>query len=209
MDLSNKHQAKGFDQPDPNTKAIVGELLDKVHGVVRKLETLPKTINDVTVEQNAETRTVIIDAVRQIVEQKSGQRENFTSTGLAEVSSSTVADYVLAHLKFVGMHDRHEEVAEAFGETYTWVHLGPKSGHSWSSFTTWLRGEDSLYWINGKAGSGKVDIDEDLFDNQRTRDELHVWGGKQADTVGFFFWNSGTFEQRSSTGLRSMLFEIL
>lgn len=209
MDLSNKSQARSFHELDPATKEMVGDMLDKLRGVAQKLERLPKTINDVTIEQNTETRTIIIDAVRQIVEQKRGQGGSVTSIGLVELSSSAIADSVLGHLKFVGMYDRHEEVVETFGKTFEWAYHDPKPDHPWSSFINWLRGEDGLYWINGKAGSGKSTLMRYLFDNPRTGDELRIWGGEHTDIAGFFFWNSGTVEQRSHTGLRSLLFEIL
>jgi hypothetical protein len=108
------------------------------------------------------------------------------------------------------MDDRHEEVAETWGNTFEWAYHDPKSDHPWSSFTSWLREDNGIYWISGKAGSGKSTLMRYLFDNPRTVDELRVWGGKtQVDIAGFFFWNSGTTDQRSLTGLRSLLFRIL
>jgi hypothetical protein len=151
-------------------------MLDKLHGVGQQLNMLPKTINDVTIEQHSETQAIILDAARHMVKQKNDQGGIVTSIELSEVSSTSVADSVFGNLQFVGMDDRHEEVAETFGKTFEWAYHDPISDRPWSSFTTWLREGNGIYWINGKAGSGKSM--RYLFDNPRTRYELRVWGAK-------------------------------
>lgn len=67
-----------------------------------------------------------------------------------------------------------------------------------------------MYWIYGKAGSGKSTLMRYLFDNPRTLDDLRLWSGDMPlEIAAFFFWNSGTTEQRSQAGLRCLLFQIL
>jgi hypothetical protein len=50
-----------------------------------------------------------------------------------------------------------------------------------------------------------------LYDHERTRELLTTWSGsKPLDIAAYFFWNSGTSEQKSQIGLlRSLLHEIL
>jgi hypothetical protein len=68
-----------------------------------------------------------------------------------------------------------------------------------------------LYWITGKAGSGKSKLIRFLVDHQETRTSLQAWaGGTRLITVSFFFGNSGYALQMSHKGLfRSLLYQIL
>jgi hypothetical protein len=197
------------DELDITTRKMVRDILDGINGINQQLAKSTKSISELVIDQNLETRTVIIDALSRI-ESKAGQGDTIKSFGLVEVSSKAVAHAVLGHLVSARMHDRHEEVAEAFGKTFEWVYQEPNTDRPWSNFTTWLRENNGVYWINGKAGSGKSTLMRFLFDNQRTRDELQVWGGNTSIAIaGFFFWNSGITEQRCVGGLRSLLFQIL
>lgn len=108
------------------------------------------------------------------------------------------------------MDDRYEEVEENFAETFDWAYSDPKPDRSWDSLSKWLRGDESLYWVCGKAGSGKSTLMRYLLDNERTMEELQLWSGDvQLEVASFFFWNSGTTEQRSQAGLRSLLHQVL
>ncbi len=59
-----------------------------------------------------------------------------------------------------------------------------------------------LYWINGKPGSGKSTLMRFLFAHEMTKKQLEAWAGDGVPVVraGFFFWTSGSREQRSQTG---------
>jgi hypothetical protein len=81
-----------------------------------------------------------------------------------------------------------------------------------TAFLTWLREENRIFHISGKAGSGKSTLMKFLVDHPRTRVELKKWAeGKQLIFAHFFFWRSGVDAlQRSLLGLyRSILFEVL
>lgn len=128
VDLSIKSQERRFKELDQTTREMVGRMLDdKLEGISRDLEMGTKRINDVVVEQNVNTQTVIIDALRHMIEQRKGGGEVLTSR-LVEVSSMDVVTSVLGHLQLVGMDDRHEEVEENFSETFEWAYKDPKPG---------------------------------------------------------------------------------
>jgi len=65
--------------------------------------------------------------------------------------------------------------------------------------------------MNGKAGSGKSTLMRYVIENRMTNDHLDIWSGTEALVTGaFFFWSSGTEEQRSYTGLlRTLLYDML
>jgi hypothetical protein len=50
-----------------------------------------------------------------------------------------------------------------------------------------------------------------IFDNEKSYEHLKTWAGNsQLEVAGFFFWNSGSHDQRSQAGLdRSLLFQAL
>ncbi len=85
---------------------------------------------------------------------------------------------------------------------------GPKNGNG-------------IYWISGKAGSGKSSLIKNIFDDSKTHRYLKVWA-KEGDNSSprypqillclptFFFWNSGTREQKSQSGLlKALLSQVL
>ncbi|EHK44693.1 hypothetical protein TRIATDRAFT_242405, partial [Trichoderma atroviride IMI 206040] len=114
------------------------------------------------------------------------------------------------------MHYREQEVTKAHSKTFEWVfqHSSPEDSEEVEhQFSTWLRGEElgPIYWITGKPGSGKSTFIRFLFDHESTMKRLKVWAkGKPVFTAGFFFWTSGSREQRSQAGLlRSLLHQFL
>lgn len=120
--------------------------------------------------------------------------------------------HLLQSLKFSAMDERRDEICEAHHKTFQWIYQDPTaSGKPWSNFVNWLQRDHGIYWINGKAGSGKSTLMRDIVDNRKKLDSIKVWsGGVPTKIVSFFFWNSGTTLQRSQIGLfRSLLYEAL
>jgi hypothetical protein len=121
-------------------------------------------------------------------------------------------NYILRTLRFPTMNHRHVEISEAHHETFGWIfEESPRGGGSRHSFLKWLQHGTGLYWMNGKAGSGKSTLMKYIFDSEKTRDILQNWAhGSKTEIAGFFFWNSGTSEQKSQVGLfRSLLHQAL
>jgi hypothetical protein len=112
------------------------------------------------------------------------------------------------------MADRQQEIAEAHRKTFEWIFEKTwRQNTPWSNFVEWLGfpTENGIYWINGKAGSGKSSLMRYIYNNPKTRALVRLWAAPlPSSIVAFFFWNSGTLEQRSQSGsLRSILFEVL
>jgi NACHT domain len=115
-------------------------------------------------------------------------------------------------LRYSTMMDREEAISDAHQKTFSWIlDEGTGSQISWSSFTDWLHKGEGLYWVNGKAASGKSTLMKYIHESPKTKQLLREWAtGRPLATARFYFWISGTAEQRSQTGLlRSLLFEIL
>jgi len=112
------------------------------------------------------------------------------------------------------MRDRETEIAAAELATFDWIFSDPRAtDRPWSNFHDWLAGNDAnrLYWINGKAGSGKSTLMKYLVRHQRTKEALQQWADESKLLLSsFFFWYSGRDLQKSQIGLlRALLYSYL
>jgi hypothetical protein len=130
----------------------------------------------------------------------------------------SVQKTILESLRYPNMTDRYEDLVEAHPQTFDWVFREPNQDEErpWSSFGQWLREGKGIYWINGKAGSGKSTLMKHIYDDKFTKQFLQDWscdplaGPTPCCVATFFFWNSGTDMQKSIQGLlRSLLFQVL
>ncbi|KAE9369410.1 hypothetical protein N431DRAFT_427565 [Stipitochalara longipes BDJ] len=110
---------------------------------------------------------------------------------------------MMQSLYFPLMDDRHQSIPEAHRQTFRWIFKEfPREEYPWSNFVEWLRTGSGLYWINGKAGSGKSTLMRYIFNHIQTRQHLSHWArDARLEIGGFFFWNSGSPIQRSQIGL--------
>jgi len=138
-----------------------------------------------------------------------------TNVLMAEGYATKLADLeskVLESLSFPVMWDREEDIAPAELATFDWIFKDPRSiDRPWSNFQEWLKSGQSIYWINGKAGSGKSTLMKHLLHHPRTKKALKSWADRTDLIVAsFFFWNRGSELQKSQDGLlRSLLYECL
>jgi len=84
-------------------------------------------------------------------------------------------------------------------------------GPLWDDFTLWLKSGQGLYWINGKAGSGKSTLMNYLCQHGRRREYLREWcPDRLLLTPSYFFWAAGSMQQKSIDGLlRSLIYQML
>ncbi|KAM5341543.1 hypothetical protein ACJ41O_014574 [Fusarium nematophilum] len=129
-----------------------------------------------------------------------------------------INDFILDSLSYKSMHDRENQVTEAHSQTLEWIFDNsplpqPLRGSFRDSFISWLKTTDlgPIYWITGKPGSGKSTLMRFLSQHPTAVKHLRHWAaGKSICTAGFFFWTSGSREQRSQTGLlRYLLHQLL
>ncbi|KAG7294514.1 hypothetical protein NEMBOFW57_004589 [Staphylotrichum longicolle] len=118
---------------------------------------------------------------------------------------------ILDMLWFRTMKVREDEVKPAHAETMDWALQSPKGDDEWDDLSEWLRSGEGIYWVSGKAGSGKSTLMKRLVQHPRTQDLLLEWaGGGPYNLASFFFWYHGTPEQQSQEGLsRALLHQIL
>jgi hypothetical protein len=105
---------------------------------------------------------------------------------------------------------RYDDVNEPHKDTFKWIF----GGHfqAWADFPDFLASDGGIYWITGKAGSGKSTLMKYISEEKRKLERhLKTWvGGLPLSIVTFFFWNGGSKAQRSQEGLfRSLLHQVL
>jgi hypothetical protein len=189
----------------------------------RGLELQTNIILGDSVQQHQKTRDEFLKGNDRIIYELhrlgSFSEHRASSDDILPVANASFAVYeksiptFLIMLAFPVMQDRQEQIHESYKNTFSWIFQKPTtSTRPWSDFTTWLKAtDDSLYWINGKAASGKSTLMNFILGHSYTKALLSHWSGdNKLVPASFFFWNSGTPLQRSQRGLlRSLLRQIL
>ena len=154
----------------------------------------------------------LVDAIHRDAQPTLALGNDIAERAETRVREQRLQARLLESLRFSELSDRHSRIAEAHDKTFQWIYRHPRvENNSWKSFTNWLQGDTLLYWITGKAGSGKSTLMKYIHNDVRTLEHLKTWaGGVALVTAAFFFWNSGTSMQMSQAGLlRSLLFQTL
>ncbi|KAK1991738.1 hypothetical protein LX36DRAFT_675043 [Colletotrichum falcatum] len=138
----------------------------------------------------------------------------------------------LASFVYNVMNDRHLRIIKAHEDTFRWLFQCPSEDTTrWANFKEWLESDASLYWITGKAGSGKSTLMKFICDPERPpqtevgeedaspstatqgRCYSHLlnWSKERRLIIAFFyFWASGSELESSTKGLyMSLIFQIL
>jgi ABC-type oligopeptide transport system ATPase subunit len=112
----------------------------------------------------------------------------------------------LKSLHFKQIKERQFEVKSAHTNTFEWIFKEESL-----KFSQWLRSDNDIFWIAGKAGSGKSTLMKFLCKHYRTDKLLSQWAGSRNIVIAsHFFWSAGTSIQKSQRGLlRALLFQIL
>lgn len=128
---------------------------------------------------------------------------------------------LLKSLQFEGMHFEEDAVADAHKDTFKWLFeahatanqaADPPNNTGAAAFVPWIRSPKPLFWITGKAGSGKSTLVKYVFTHPAFREHLQHWAGDcQLIKAKFFIINRAPSDlQKSFPGLlRSLLIQIL
>ncbi|KAK7712124.1 hypothetical protein SLS63_012493 [Diaporthe eres] len=143
--------------------------------------------------------------------------KNYPDFCLSQSKESSLRDQLIQDLHFREMNYREAVISEAYRDTFKWIleDSDPKK----TGFTAWLQSDSNLYWISGKAGSGKstlmrfIETYEFNVDDQTSRciRYLEKWAdGRSLVVASFYFWASGTSMEASQQGLlQTLLYQLL
>jgi hypothetical protein len=123
-----------------------------------------------------------------------------------EAQNSRKLHRFLESLHFKQIKERQFEVKTAHINTFGWIFKDESL-----KFLEWLRTPNDIFWIGGKAGSGKSTLMKFLCEHHLTEALLSKWARQQSFVIAsHFFWSAGTAIQKSQNGLlRALLFQIL
>ncbi|KAK3991477.1 prion-inhibition and propagation-domain-containing protein [Cladorrhinum sp. PSN332] len=126
-------------------------------------------------------------------------------------SDTEIVRRVLKRLWFRTITERQDSIHPSHAGTFRWALETPSSATSrWDDLARWLETGTGIYWVCGKAGSGKSTLMKYLHSSDRTKLLLRSWGGGDVLTGSHFFWYLGTSEQKTQDGLqRSVLYQLL
>ncbi|KAI9691965.1 MAG: hypothetical protein M1820_009643 [Bogoriella megaspora] len=140
-----------------------------------------------------------------------------------------VQQRILKSLRFDSMRSRQERIVRAHTDTYSWI-FTTDADHPETKFAEWLEKGQGIFWISGKAGSGKSTLMKRLCESPHTKQRLWRWvdsstegsdrnsgrssyGDDDQDQLvvaSHFFWSTGTAMQKSQEGLiQTLLYEVL
>ncbi|RMJ07602.1 hypothetical protein CDV36_012796 [Fusarium kuroshium] len=185
-----------------------------------RFQALQKSNQDL-VQKILENRDIFADEIKTRVDVLWERTESSLIKAIAKINERipssqetevAVQRMLLSCLRFPSISQRYEEVAEAHRSTFEWIFKADKSGEAtWSNFPQWLEHGNGVYWLSGKAASGKSTLIRYILDSGRAYELLGRWAsGHDLEVFSFFFWNSGTPEQRSLLGIfRSILHQYL
>ncbi|KAF2827058.1 hypothetical protein CC86DRAFT_466800 [Ophiobolus disseminans] len=114
-------------------------------------------------------------------------------------------------LYFGTIDNRFDDIATAHQKTFSWALHNSKDEKSWPSLLDWLREGSGIYWISGKAGSGKSTLMKFLDRHHSLMDALETWiSDCPLIVLRFYFWNAGNDLQKTQEELfRSLLHQTL
>ncbi|KAK2060200.1 hypothetical protein LY76DRAFT_625342 [Colletotrichum caudatum] len=134
---------------------------------------------------------------------------DFSNTRQEKLQAAFLASFV-----YNAMDDRHLRITKAHEHTFRWLFGCPsEETNRWANFQKWLESDESLYWITGKAGSGKSTLMKFICDGEddehpptatrgRCYPHLSTWANDRPLIIAsFYFWASGTEMESSPTGL--------
>ncbi|KAN0102275.1 hypothetical protein V8E51_012785 [Hyaloscypha variabilis] len=227
LDQQSQHIASSlFDSNRMFSREITGHIATALGQLFSRLERHNE-------EEHRRTREAVAERVAQRSPRQRNQPHSRNKTSAPEIVANvemldvsyneeskiraTVQVEILKALKYEKMTARYESVADAHPNTFNWAYEDPRQDQlPWLNFSKWLKTGKGVYWISGKPGSGKSTLMKHIFDDERTRRYLHQWASHTQHPhpplclATFFFWNSGTSEQRSQVGmLRALLFQVL
>jgi hypothetical protein len=128
----------------------------------------------------------------------------------------------LKSLTFPEMKARYNDIIPSHKSTFEWLYGARDKSDNGSSITTahdrlrqhcdtfskWLSSNESLFWVNGKPGSGKSTLMKFLLEHSRTQELLREQHPSTL-IISHFIWNAGSYFQRSQKSLLSSLLHQL
>ena len=160
-----------------------------------------------------QTKTKILDTMENMRKEGNAAVADLSNqlSSLAEASRDKKTLCILNSLDFETRQNRESDIPDTENQTFRWIfndYHGSLNQHI--GFRKWLQSGNNIYWISGKAGSGKSVLMNYVANEPCTQEMLQSWAGDTRLIIAkYFFWNAGAPMQKSQQGLlQSLLLEI-
>ncbi|KIW23715.1 uncharacterized protein PV07_11894 [Cladophialophora immunda] len=195
---------------DALNSSLISDLKHHQPIILKTLRTLREQNMLLEAKTTGKLEDIEAELLRQADDDQRGAVD-FAGLGLSllalreEAKKAEKQQVFLQSLKFGEIKARHNTVKESYPSTFEWIFQDD------SNFNNWLRKGKGIYWIEGKAGSGKSVLMKFLVHHDKTTNGLRTWAGTHKLFIGsHFFWNIGTKVQKSEEGLlRTLLYQVL
>ncbi|KAF3013737.1 hypothetical protein E8E14_007220 [Neopestalotiopsis sp. 37M] len=214
-----------YSPPKPGKKITQGLMkdLDDAPGTIM-LQYIRSTLASGTAD---EQMTQIEDSIHRLVLQQRDEGvdddnnlgPNYSKIEMEQSRKEKIEARIISSLRYSQIALREAAVADAYRETFQWMFEDSPPDRRGTRFREWLESSDRLYWITGKAGSGKSTLMKFIsnFDGAsegslKCEEHLQKWAGGRDHLVvaSFYFWASGSSIEASQRGLfQSLLCQIL
>ena len=201
---------------------LTSKLSDQQATLLGQLQELAREAKRVDSDRKAQLENL----TNEVKLARQDSRSTFTQADLDDIAvalsnvtttaSEVEKEYrILDSLWFRTLKVRQRKITTAYSETFDWIFMPtsrtsvPRCGTV--RFPEWLRSGDGVFWVSGKAGSGKSTLMKYLISHPDTDKNLQAWAnGHKLVTASYFFWNAGTEMEKSQEGLlQSLLHEVL
>ncbi|KAM0555905.1 hypothetical protein ACHAPJ_006307 [Fusarium lateritium] len=185
IDVQHVQRTREFAKLGQTHQNLVNALLDGEDSVKSQLQRLRQQQDDIQV------------GLQDLL--MLGNRRDIVPTGRENVLKE-----LKNRLWFNAIPHRHDAITEAHSKTFEWAFTEKETTESSdTSFLEWIRQGEGLYWVSGRAGTGKSSFMRFLNDDPRTTSAFKRWAGDRPLVVAsFYFWNSP--EQATDSRLRRL-----
>lgn len=198
---------------------IINAKHDKLSGHVIAIDESVKQAEAKLLDENRQTRAQILDAIQSSRYSASNPQDvvlvsRMLSSMMNNITLERTKGNVLNSLYYPRMMERREWISEAHRQTFGWAlqaKVPTDTSAPWDDLQLWLREGNGVYWLTGKAGSGKSTLMKFIQQADQTQQYLEQWAHPlPCIRASFYFWNPGTSMQKSQLGLlQCLLYEIL
>jgi hypothetical protein len=117
---------------------------------------------------------------------------------------------ITSSLVYSGMANRQGMIQPPEHCTYDWIFETTSTAPEPVNFMSWLQNDQGIFWITGKAGSGKSTLMKHICNDKRTHAALKYWAaGRKLLIASHYFWSPGLPMEKSYSGLlRSIVYDI-
>lgn len=188
---------------------VIRDILDGNIEIMDKINQTTAVVTNLQRDNHSEVMAKLTSlSIAEVSARRTGSTEPLE---LTISQHKMVEEIVLDQLNYRHIRSREHQIDPAHEDTFQWIFGDTSHVKESEQFASWLLSGGGIFWIRGKAASGKSTLMKLIADSLKTRDLLGKWAGKHRLLIAsFYFWNLGTALQKSQSGLlRSLLLSLL